>query len=284
MAEACRAGVAENPGAQLGAWMAEAALAGRDKLLIHAAQPVPSFGLWADQLVAESTGKDGKGVLPVTDWDGQDVADDQIGISIGSSGAPDTGLTRSVHLNDAYDLGSEFFRWEFATAIVGAVLEVNPFDQPNVAESKQRTVTVLDAMVARDDPRRPRRSVMHRFVDAVHPGDYIAVSAWAAPTEQRDAALSELRHILTERCGVSVTAAYGPRFLHSTGQLHKGGPAKGHFIQLVDPTPEDVPVPGMSYSFGDLIAAQALGDYEALASRGRPVLQISDIAGFLETI
>ena len=288
MATQCReAKPADNPGAVLGAWLGEAALRGRDKLLLNADDPVAWFGLWADQLVAESTGKNGRGILPVTGWTGESPPEDHVRVTVGRDPSPpsEDGIpTLSIELDDGYDLAAEFFRWEFATAVAGAVLGVNPFDQPDVAASKQKTATVLEAAVARDDPRPTRKSVIQGFIDDVKPGDYVAVSAWVPPTAGRDAQLEDLRNILAERFGVAVTVAYGPRFLHSTGQLHKGGPATGHFVQLLDPEPERLQVPGMAYSFGDLIHAQALGDYEALTTRGRPVLQLTDIDYLLETI
>ena len=288
MATQCReANMADNPGAALGAWLGEAANAGRDKLLVNANDPVASFGLWAEQLVAESTGKEGKGILPVSGWTGDSPEEDHARVTIGrapseirADGIP----TQAFAVNDGYDLGAEFFRWEFATAVACTVLGVNPFDQPNVAESKQKTAAVLDAAASRDDPRPTRKSVIQGFIDDVKLGDYVALSAWVPPTATRDKQLEDLRKILVERFGVAVTVAYGPRFLHSTGQLHKGGPGNGHFVQLLDPEPEALAIPGTPYSFGDLIHAQALGDYEALTRRGRTVLQLTDVDYLLEAI
>lgn len=288
MAKQCReTNLADNPGAALGAWLGEAANGGHDKLLLNATDPAESFGLWAEQLVAESTGKDGRGILPVSGWTGRSPPDDHARVTLGRhpSEVREDGIpTQAFALNDGYDLGAEFFRWEFATAVACAVLGVNPFDQPNVAESKQKTAAVLDAAASRDDPRPTRKSVIQGFIDDVKPGDYVALSAWVPPTAARDQQLEDLRKILVERFEVAVTVAYGPRFLHSTGQLHKGGPANGHFVQLLDPEPEALAIPGMPYSFGDLIHAQALGDYEALTRRGRPVLQLTDVDHLLETI
>ena len=288
MATQCReTKPADNPGVALGAWLGEAALSGRDKLLLNANEPVARFGLWADQLVAESTGKDRRGILPVAGWTGESPQEDHARVTIGRNPSrfrENAIPTLSIELDDGYDLGAEFFRWEFATAVAGAVIGVNPFDQPDVVESKEKTAAVLEAAVARDDPRRARKSAIQGFIDDVKSGDYVAVSLWAPPTDGRDAQLEDLRKILVERFGVAVTVAYGPRFLHSTGQMHKGGPARGHFVQLLDPEPEPLEIPGVPYSFGDLIYAQALGDYEALTTRGRPVLQLTDVGYLLETI
>jgi glucose-6-phosphate isomerase len=295
MADKCAPDVplSRNPGAWLGAVMAEAALAGRDKLTILSSPRIESFGLWVEQLVAESTGKEGKGILPVADEPlrrvrayGSDrlfvvltLADER---GVGMQGLAEAGHpVVEITLADEYDLGAEFFCWEFATAVAGAVLGVNPFDQPNVAESKQNTKKVL-ADPAGIEPEYLRRHDIGAFFEAVRPGDYVAVLAFLPPSEENDRRIATLSKALRDRLEAAVTFGYGPRFLHSTGQLHKGGPPKGHFIQLVPPEGDDQAIPGEPYTFGELIAAQAHGDRQALAARGRPVLQVTDLDAFLE--
>jgi len=292
-ADACRRPARDNPGARLGAVLGEGALAGRDKLTLLLDDRLASLGLWVEQLVAESTGKDGRGVLPVVG----DTADElsgreadrvvavrglgagasaalrRAGERLAAAGTPvDTGW-----LADPHDLGAEFFRWEFATAVAGAVLGVNPFDQPNVAESKAATARVLasgSAPTAADPP-----SALPAWLSGVRAGDYVALLAYVAPGDAADRRLAALRGAVARRTGVAVTVGYGPRFLHSTGQLHKGGPPRGHFLQIVETPSGEVPIPGAPYGFGRLIAAQADGDLEALRARGRPALRIADLDG-----
>jgi hypothetical protein len=187
-----------------------------------------------------------------------------------------------LELSDPYDLGAEFFRWEFATAVAGSVLGVNPFDQPNVAESKQKTKQALSGSDARHRLSGPRRSRVVSFLDGVRPGDYISVQAFLEPTDEHDLRLARLCSALRDRVDAAVTVGYGPRYLHSTGQLHKGGPDTGHFIQVMDPSDVDVAIPDAEYSFGQLLAAQADGDLEALTARGRPVIRVSDPADLME--
>ena len=223
---------------------------GRDKVLI---EPNPhGFGLWAEQLLAESTGKQGRGLVPAPEESGE---------------GPDRQL-REVLLDDPYDLGSEFFRWEFATAVAGAVLEINPFDQPNVQEAKDRTGEILSG--GKQVGVEPESSVDELLAQA-RPGDYVAIQAFVDPAEEE-----RLRPLVTRarETGCAVTVGLGPRYLHSTGQLHKGGAQIGCFLQVVDDTGEELPIPGKRFGFGKLIRAQAAGDYAALKERGRPVARI----------
>lgn len=283
--------IADNPGAALGASIAEAALGGRDKLTLLLPDRLGGFGLWVEQLIAESTGKNGQGILPVTD--------EPIGVALRHAeqrlyvaiemGEAYQGSWRAqlgelevrrhplarLRLDDPYDLGAEFFRWEMATAVAGAVLGVNPFDQPNVAESKANTSQLLRGGQRFTSPV-PRRADLLAFFDAVQPGDYVAVQAFLPPNEHSDQSLRRVCAALRDRLEAVVTTGYGPRYLHSTGQLHKGGPQRGHFIQIVGPVEDDVAVPGTDYTFGRLIAAQAAGDYRALVDRGRPVIRVDD--------
>ncbi len=290
--------VEDNPGTVLGATMAEAAMVSRDKLSFVLSHGMGSFGLWIEQLVAESTGKNGKGIIPVaceppearprfcTDrlFVGMSLEGERSGAidrrlqAIDAEGSP---LTR-IELADPYDLGAEFFRWEFATAVAGAVLGVNPFDQPNVAESKENTTRVLAAGGSAAGHAGPRRSRVVSLLDGVEEGDYVNVQAFLPPTEENDERLASLCAALRDRVDAAVTLGYGPRYLHSTGQLHKGGPKTGHFVQVVVPVEQDLEIPGADYGFGRLMAAQAQGDYEALVARKRPIIRVSDPTDLLE--
>ncbi len=294
MAEACSGTVPalRNPAVWLGAILGEAALTGRDKVTFVLSPGIASFGLWLEQLIAESTGKEAKGILPVADeplGPPSVYGDDRVFVSLGLDEEGNTGVEARlaeleaaghpvVHLrlDDRYDLGQEFFRWELATAVAGAVLGINPFDQPNVAESKANTKAVL-AKGAAPSPAASRAE-LERFLSAIQPGDYLALMAYLPPTPENDRRLAAIRLRLRDRLGVATTLGYGPRFLHSTGQFHKGGPPVGHFLQIADPPADDLPIPGQSFTFGRLEAAQAEGDLVALRARGRPAIRIDDPA------
>ena len=184
-----------------------------------------------------------------------------------------------LSLEDRYDLGQEFFRWEFATAVAGAIMGINAFDQPNVAESKQNTKDVLAGKQPPAPPAPPATAPeLERFLAAVRPGDYLALMAYLPPTPQNDRRLEAVRARLRDRLKVATTLGYGPRFLHSTGQLHKGGLPVGHFLQITERPDRDVAIPGMPYTFGQLEAAQAEGDLRALRGRGRPAVRIDGLA------
>src|SRR6266702_4519493 len=299
MAEACAAWVParQNPAAWLGAILAEAALAGRNKTTFVLSRGIGSFGLWVEQLIAESTGKEGKGILPVADeplGPPEVYGRDRLFVALtlaGDEGENDAteprlhALMAAGHpvvrlaLEDRYDLGQEFFRWEFATAVSGAIMGINAFDQPNVAESKQNT---KDVLAGHQPPTAPVTATeLDRFLAAVRPGDYLAFMAYLPPTPQNDRRLAAARGKLRDRLKVATTLGYGPRFLHSTGQLHKGGPPIGHFLQITERPDQDIPIPGMPYTFGQLEAAQAEGDLRALRARGRPAVRIDGL-GLLE--
>jgi transaldolase/glucose-6-phosphate isomerase len=252
MLNACR--VAEDsPGLALGLAMGRAWEEGRDKVLIR---PNPhGFGLWVEQLLAESTGKEGRGLVPAPD----ETAD-----------GPDRQL-QEVLLDDPYDLGSEFYRWEFATAVAGAILGINPFDQPNVQEAKDRTAAILSGS-DRDRTATTAEGDVDGLLAQARPGDYVAIQAFVDPAEEER--LRPLVERARAETGCVVTFGLGPRYLHSTGQLHKGGPPIGCFLQVVDDTGAELPIPGRKFGFGRLIRAQAAGDYEALKERGRPVARI----------
>jgi transaldolase / glucose-6-phosphate isomerase len=239
-----------NPGYELGLRLGEGWQADRDKICIDAS---PSgFGLWAEQLLAESTGKDGKGLVPAP-GESPEGADRQRG---------------EVLLEDPYDLGSEFFRWEYATAVAGHVLGINPFDQPDVQAAKDKTSEVLAA--GGDTDVDPRGSLDELLAQA-RPGDYVAIQGFVDPA--REAELAPLAE-RARATGCVVTTGLGPRFLHSTGQLHKGGPNTGLFVQVVDEVGDELPIPGRDFGFGALIQAQAAGDLAALEERGRRVIRL----------
>ena len=243
MVEACRLDDG-NPGLELGERLGTGWREGRDKVQIN---PNPGgFGLWAEQLIAESTGKQGKGLVPAPGEKGE---------------GPDR-QSEEVRVENQYELGQEFFRWEFGTAVAGALIGINPFDQPNVQEAKDRTKAILDSG---DDPELEPEGVP--FAGAGE-GDYVAILAFVEPNEENDRHIEALVDRARTETGCVVTHGYGPRYLHSTGQLHKGGPPSGVFLQVVDDPGEELPIPGQEFGFGRLIRAQAAGDYAALKERG----------------
>jgi transaldolase / glucose-6-phosphate isomerase len=248
----CR-GLENNHGLELGRALGEAALEGRDKVLID---PNPAgFGLWAEQLVAESTGKQGKGLVPVPGEQGE---------------GPDR-QDAEVWISEPYDTGIEFYRWEFAVAVAGSILGVNPFDQPNVQEAKDRTTDALSGQGPVPGTGTGPEGTVEELLAGAAPPAYVAIQAFVDPA--REAELEPLVARARET-GCVVTVGLGPRYLHSTGQLHKGGPPTGRFIQVVDDPGEELPVPGRNFGFARLIEAQAAGDYAALAERGRPIVRV----------
>jgi transaldolase/glucose-6-phosphate isomerase len=325
MLGACREPDPEaNPGVSLGLAMGTLARAGRDKLTFLPDPGVATFGAWAEQLIAESTGKRGVGIVPVDREPLGEVSaygDDRVFVRLslaGSSGAEVEAADALVEavgsaghpvirieISDPIDLGAEFVRWEVATAIAGAVLGIDPFDQPNVEEAKQRTRDLL----AREDDARGRRVTdaaaavpiatgesvalfgdaplrlsaegthslvgeLRRHLERRRPNAYLALQAFIAPTPERDDALARIRTLLRDRTRCATTAGYGPRFLHSTGQLHKGGSPIGWFIQLTADHPADREIAGWPYTFGHLIDAQAQGDFEAIEAHDLPIVRV----------
>jgi transaldolase / glucose-6-phosphate isomerase len=248
--EACRFEEG-NPGLDLGLELGNGWLEGRDKVTIN--PNTGGFGLWAEQLLAESTGKQGKGLIP-------------------APGEPADGPDRQapeVRLPGPYELGQEFFRWEFATAVAGSVLGINPFDQPDVQAAKDRTNEVLSA---RGEPHvEPRGSLEELFAQA-RAGDYVAIQAFVDPARQDE--LDPLVDRAREETGCVVTHNFGPRYLHSTGQLHKGGPNTGLFVQVVDDPGDELSIPGRKFGFRRLIQAQAAGDLGSLEERGRRIVRV----------
>jgi transaldolase/glucose-6-phosphate isomerase len=298
MAAACGPGVQAmaNPGLRLGAAMGELALAGRDKLTLVTSQGIESFPDWLEQLIAESTGKIGRGIVPVVCeplgppscygpdrffvaliLGEKDPAQEERLAVLEAAGHP----VARIGLTDAYDLGAEMFRFEVATAAAGAVLGVNPFDQPDVQLAKELAGKAMKEGAAGggDSGVRTRdgealRGALTRWLAGARPGDYLGLHAYLPPTPRTTEVLHALQSLLHERTRLAVTMGYGPRFLHSTGQLHKGGPGTCRFLQILDEPVEDVPVPETGYTFGELIRAQAEGDRRALEQRGREVLRI----------
>jgi len=252
MADGCRHAEG-NPGLELGLSLGENWRDGRDKVCIDAG--ASSFGLWAEQLLAESTGKLGKGLVP-------------------APGEPADGPDRQpqeVRLANEYELGQEFFRWEFATAVAGSILGINPFDQPDVQSAKDKTGQIL---ASGDDPLvEPSGSADELFAQA-QPGDYVAILAFVNPTVEADEKLALLAKRAAQQTGCVVTHGYGPRYLHSTGQLHKGGPPTGLYLQVVDDTGDEIPIPNQPFGFGKLIRAQAAGDFASLQERGRRIARV----------
>ncbi len=298
----------ENPGAWLGVILGTLAKAGRDKITFVMSPALESFGLWAEQLIAESTGKQGKGMVPIAGepigmpnvYGGDrvfvylrldDALDKQVD-ALEQAGQPVVRL----ELGDKYDIGAEFFRWELATAVAGALLEIDPFDQPNVQESKDNTKRVLAQYEANKAfPVRPPtwegktatltwaqpfdgaddlRESIAAFLKLAKPGDYLALMAYLEQDAANDQAFTAVRVAIRDALKLATTLGYGPRFLHSTGQLHKGGANNILAVQITADDTVDVPVPGEPYTFGTLKHAQALGDWQALVQHGRRALQI----------
>ena len=307
---AAHAAGSQDEALQLGVTMGECACAGRDKLTLVIDPALATLGLWIEQLIAESTGKEGEGILPV---DGEPLSgpevygDDRVFVSISLGALSNETKTKLdvlaaaghpiVHrqVENLYDLGAEFFAWEFATACAGWRLGINPFDQPNVQEAKDATKELLSSFARRGrlDERHTLASddlvtvygeekeeaqsvaeVLRAHLATVKPGDYIAFLNYIEETPEIDRKFQELRTELRDATRCAVTIGYGPRFLHSTGQLHKGGPDTGVFFQIIANDQTDFAIPGEQYTFSILKQAQALGDFRALAKRGRRIIGI----------
>ncbi|HET6147990.1 MAG TPA: bifunctional transaldolase/phosoglucose isomerase [Polyangia bacterium] len=301
--------VADSPGVRLGAILGAAAQAGRDKLTLVISPEIESLGSWIEQLVAESTGKDGKGIVPIDlepvgspDKYGSDRLFVYARLEGGAqNGALDAAIDAlegagqpvvRIAVADRLALGREFVRWEVATAIAGSVLGVNPFDEPNVTEAKQATAAILAAYTKEDSLPRPEevsgpddRARIEKLIASAKPGDYFAICAYFLSTPARERLLTRIRTAVRDRDGsgthLATTVGIGPRFLHSTGQLHKGGPDKGVFLQLTGRSPRDLAIPGEPYSFGTLRDAQSLGDLQVLRRRGRRALRV-DLGGDID--
>ncbi|MBC8449097.1 MAG: bifunctional transaldolase/phosoglucose isomerase [Chloroflexi bacterium] len=302
----------DNSGAWLGAILGELAKAGRDKVTFAVSPAIASFGDWVEQLIAESTGKEGQGILPVV---GEPLGppgvygNDRlfVHLRLDGDGTHDAALAAleaaghpvvRLNLHDPYDLGGQFFLWEMATAVAGHRLDINPFDQPNVEAAKvlarKMVAEYTDKGVLPPGESAPLTAqALKEFLAQAQPGDYIALQAYLQPTAETDTALAALRIRLRDRYRLATTVGYGPRFLHSTGQLHKGDAGSGLFVQFTADDPQDAPIPDEAGSpdstmtFGVLKAAQALGDRRALLDAGRRVLSFhlgNDVVGSLKKL
>lgn len=311
MAHACASSVPveKNPGVRLGAMVGELARQGRDKLTFITTPQLGTFGMWLEQLLAESTGKEGKGILPVA---GESLGDPSVYgkdrvfayIALGGkqSDSVETAMNAiasaghpviTIRLRDELDLGQEFLRWQIATATAGAVIGINAFDQPNVQESKDNTnrllkevedrgrlreeepiVTETPLRIYGEGTARDAASLLSKFLDEAHEGDYVALQAYLNEQPESYKILDSMRLQIRDRRKIATTLGYGPRFLHSTGQYHKGGPNTGLFIQLTAEDSIDLPITDRRYSFGILKQAQMMGDFEALRKHERRVIRI----------
>ena len=278
--------VADNPGVRLGLALGALALTGRDKLTLLASPELRSVGAWVEQLVAESTGKQGKGILPVDlepEASAEAYGSDRVFVQL-SLGEREPPAFTSGHpvirivLEDLSTLGQEFYRWEVATAVAGAVLELNPFDQPDVEASKVKTRALMarfrETGETPEAPEPASAEAVRALVDTLRPGDYFAISAYVDRNEENDRALQSLRERVLRDERVATTLGYGPRFLHSTGQLHKGGPNRGVFLQLLASDEPEIEIPGQGMTFDHLKVFQAHGDLEVLQERGRRCLAV----------
>ena len=310
MAAAADAHASASDALRLGAALGELALRGCDKCTFIVSPRIASFGLWVEQLIAESTGKEGLGIVPVASEPfgtpaqyGDDRVFVQLRLEADSNGEEDAlvGALNAagrpvivIDLADVYDLGRAFFTWEFAVAVVGHVLGINPFDEPDVRESKDNTSRVLqefsesgkldasfvgDAGITviaggADVPQPSLRGVLEELFEAIGEGDYFAATAYVQPTARTQQAFDEIRTAVRDARHVATTLGYGPRFLHSTGQLHKGGPPRGVFLQVTASDIRDITIPGRTPTFGQLKRAQSIGDFQSLVSHGRPVARV----------
>ncbi|MBU7004113.1 MAG: hypothetical protein HXS50_01005 [Theionarchaea archaeon] len=290
-------------GLLLGAAMGELALAGRDKVTFLTSPSVSEFPVWLEQLIAESTGKDGRGILPVV---GEPIIDaDLYGadrffvlLTLGGDDGLENRLTMiekaghptaRIKLRDIYGLGMEIFRWEVGVASAGSILGIHPFNQPDVELSKKRAREVMEGSYPASlelkttitDDVVGLRDELEAFIALANDGDYFSIQAFLQPDPNTDRSLEMIRETLLSRTGLATTLGYGPQFLHSTGQLHKGGPNTGLFLQIVDHAKEDLPIPGTGQTFDQVISAQSIGDYIALGQRGRRVVRI-DLDGDVE--
>ena len=321
MVQSCAASVPPdaNPGVTLGLILGTLAQNGRDKITLVTSPAIDALGTWLEQLIAESTGKNGHGLIPI---DGEQLGTpevygtDRLFVYIRLNTAPSAEQDAAINaleqagqpvvrmtLEDTIDLGQEFFRWEIATAVAGSILGINPFNQPDVEASKVATRALMDAYEERGvlpseapllqdadltlfaDPSNANTvmsaantQTIEAFLAAhlgrLRPGDYFAINAYIEMNASNDQLLQDIRNTVRDHKHIATTIGYGPRFLHSTGQLHKGGPDTGVFLQLTADDPEDVPIPGQAYSFGLLKNAQAQGDCAVLAERSRRVLRV----------
>lgn len=296
-----------SPALMLGAALGEMGLQNKNKVTILADKSIESLALWIEQLVAESTGKDGIGLIPIVDDPAimfPTFKEDRLIVHLTIGGSDSDFIKANVAalrnagypvitltLNDKFDLGQQFFIWEFATAVAGFILKINPFDQPNLQESKNKTDQLLLEKMNEGDQEKPKvdegvlkfyssmdvasaKEILNRFLELRFPGDYLALMAFLPENSQIYEGLQKIRQKISVKLGLATTVGFGPRFLHSTGQLHKGGPIKGLFIQLTADDWVDMKIPNRTYSFGNFKRAQAQGDLEVLRKHGDRVISI----------
>ena len=293
MREACGPSslVEDNPGAQLAAFLGAMSAQGRDKVTVVTPSPLDSFGLWVEQLIAESLGKDGKGVIPVSGEplpDPRAYGDDRTFVYLQVAAEPDSATTKAVdaiaaaghpvarlELKDRFDLGAEFFRWEMATALLGAILGVHPFDQPDVQGSKDNTDAVLDWFL--QSGRLPEPAVagtLAELLSLARGGEYLAIMPYFAMGGDCEKLLGQLRQRVMERYRTATTVGYAPPFCTRQANCTKGGPPSDLYLQLTAPHRCDPAIPGRRYGFATLAEAQAIGDYQALAGLGRRIVRV----------
>lgn len=300
----------ENPALQLGAIMGEMAHQKRDKLTLVLPDSLSTLGMWLEQLIAESTGKEGKGILPITGealLDPSYYRDDRLFVHLHLKGENQPEVTEKLHrltaagyplvtitLEDKWDIAGEFYRWQMAVAVASAVIGINPFDQPNVEESKERTNQILSKFEKEGilpvmappitegqltfftyrNKFKDAEGLLDTFMDGEHAGDYLAIQAFLPEEPRTDQLLQKFRTVLQQRLKRAITVTYGPRFLHSTGQFHKGGPNTGLFIQLTADDDIEMNVPGKKYSFGTFKRAQADGDFTLMLTHSRRIIRV----------
>lgn len=279
MVDLCRREDGSNPGADLGIFMATNALRGRDKVTFAMSPSLERLGLWLEQLLAESTGKNGRGLIPVAGeavLPPQTYGDDRQFVCIALEGedvpanpAHDCHPTYRIDVPDRASIAGEFFRWEFATAVAACAIGVYPFDQPDVEAAKQLARAALESNSAPNQAPRDLESAVLSIANSGDEGGYVAIVAYLPESVELTNAISALRVAISNATGTATTFGYGPRYLHSTGQLHKGGPNSVRLLAITENTDVDVAVPGQTYSLGDLLHSQAVGDVQACRENGR---------------
>ncbi len=316
-ADACGKNISsiENPGIKLGCTLGELALDKKDKLTFFSSKKIETFTSWIEQLVAESTGKENKGIIPITDENEVDIkyfSNDRVFVFLTLKEEQQHSELKhqliknhfpviSIEMENLYELSQQFYLWEIATAFAGAVLKINPFDQPDVQLAKTLANESLSAFKSNgslpiDTPDfvesnleifytaqiKVLKETLKEFFKLIKPGDYVAINAFIQYGDKVNEALNNFKKVIRDKYKVAVTIGYGPRFLHSTGQLHKGGTNNGLFIQITNEITDDINVPGKGYSFGTLITAQAQGDFKALAGRKRRAMKLNIKGNLLE--
>ncbi len=318
MVQACASCVKanDNPGVLLGVILGIAAESGRNKLTIIASPGIHDLGAWLEQLIAESTGKEGKGIIPVDRENPaapESYGNDRMFVYLRLQGAPDTSQDAAVEalerggqpvvrvqVDEKYDLGEEFFRWEIATSVAGSIMKINPFNQPDVEAAKIAARALTDeyektGSLPAEEPMLEEngirlftdernlselkgnstlQAVLNAHIKRIQPGDYFALLAYLEMSSANEEILQQIRHVVRDRTRAATCLGFGPRFLHSTGQAYKGGPNTGIFLQITCDDAVDVPVPGQKYTFGVVKSAQARGDFQVLLERGRRALRV----------